>query len=119
MKNSAPLLLSQFAVWRINGTVVPLYDTLGVEAIAYMSESPLIPSHVCFEAELKTVLCNPASAALLLRSITDFPDKFVTVKNVIVVVVLGWLHPRPEARSQMRFVNLLKNITLLYSHLMI
>lgn len=34
MKNSMPLLLSQFAVWRINGTVVPLYDTLGVEAIA-------------------------------------------------------------------------------------
>lgn len=34
MKNSMPLLLSQFAVWRLNGTVVPLYDTLGIEAIA-------------------------------------------------------------------------------------
>lgn len=33
MKNSMPLLLSQFAVWRLNGTVVPLYDTLGIEAI--------------------------------------------------------------------------------------
>ena len=85
MKNSTPLLLSQFAVWRINGTVVPLYDTLGVEAIAYISKVPLICSHVCFEAELKTVLCNPASAALLLRSIADYPDKFITVKNVIVV----------------------------------
>ena len=34
MKNSMPLLLSQFAVWRLNGTVVTLYDTLGIEAIA-------------------------------------------------------------------------------------
>lgn len=34
MKNSRFLIISQFATWRLNGTVVPLYDTLGMEAIA-------------------------------------------------------------------------------------
>ncbi len=34
MKNSKYLVISQFATWRLNGTVIPLYDTLGVEAIA-------------------------------------------------------------------------------------
>ena len=27
--------IAQFGTWRINGTVVPLYETLGPEAVAY------------------------------------------------------------------------------------
>jgi singapore isolate B (sub-type 7) whole genome shotgun sequence assembly, scaffold_17 len=34
MKNCPTAILSQYGVWRINGTVVPLYDTLGPEALA-------------------------------------------------------------------------------------
>ena len=35
VKNCPSSVLSEYAIWLLNGTVVPLYDTLGPEAIAY------------------------------------------------------------------------------------
>ena len=94
MKNCMPLIISEFATWRLNGTVVPLYDTLGIEAIA----------HVCCEAELRTVLCGPASAALLLRSIGDCPEKYEALKNIIIA--------NGEATDEIRAMAKERNITL-------
>lgn len=34
-KNCLEVEIAQFGTWRINGTVVPLYETLGPEAVAY------------------------------------------------------------------------------------
>ena len=36
IKNCVAACISQHSVWKINGTVVPLYDTLGPDAIAYL-----------------------------------------------------------------------------------
>ena len=36
IKNSPSVFLSQYASWKLNGTVVTLYDTLGPEAISYV-----------------------------------------------------------------------------------
>lgn len=35
VKNCPSAVLSEYSIWLLNGTVVPLYDTLGPEAIAY------------------------------------------------------------------------------------
>lgn len=36
LKNCPEVVLSQYATWFNNGTVVTLYDTLGPEALAYI-----------------------------------------------------------------------------------
>lgn len=36
IKNCPAAVLSQHGIWKLNGTVVPLYDTLGPDAIAYI-----------------------------------------------------------------------------------
>lgn len=35
VKNCPAAVISQQGTWRVNGTVVPLYDTLGPDSIAY------------------------------------------------------------------------------------
>lgn len=45
LKNCPEVVLSQYATWFNNGTVVTLYDTLGPEALAYLP-SPYYISRV-------------------------------------------------------------------------
>ena len=35
VKNCPAAVISQQGTWRVNGTVVPLYDTLGPDSISY------------------------------------------------------------------------------------
>ena len=87
IKNSPSVFLSQYASWKLNGTVVTLYDTLGPEAISYvlLSTFSFIPSTIVMEAEMTTILCTPASAMLILRCIDSDNNTFKGVKHLVIV----------------------------------
>ena len=74
LRNCPTAVISQYGVWRVNGTVVTLYDTLGPEALAT----------IVSEAELKTVVCTPASGMMLLRCLDTDPERFSFIKNLII-----------------------------------
>lgn len=86
MKNSKYLVLSQLATWRLNGTIIPLYDTLGIEAIKYAISLFHYLSHICNECELKTILCSPESARIILQNVRETPAQYVCLKNIIIVM---------------------------------
>lgn len=75
LKNCPEVVLSQYATWLNNGTVVTLYDTLGPEALAT----------IVSESELKTVLCTPASGLMLLNCLNTDPQRFRTLTNLVIV----------------------------------
>ncbi|KAK8797427.1 hypothetical protein WA158_004635 [Blastocystis sp. Blastoise] len=73
-KNCYQLCISQFAVWKINGTVVPIYDTFGTEAVGYMVE----------QSQLKTIFCSLEKALILLNTIKNYQQNYVNLKNIII-----------------------------------
>ena len=91
IKNSPSVFLSQYASWKLNGTVVTLYDTLGPEAISYVFPIHgylLIVSTIVMEAELTTILCTPASAMLILRCMDSDNTTFKGVKHLVIVCLM-------------------------------
>lgn len=46
-------------------------------------------SHICNESELKTVLCSPASAALVLHNVKEVPEKYGSLKNLVIVAMFA------------------------------
>ena len=85
LKNCPEVVLSQYATWLNNGTVVTLYDTLGPEALALPPFSRLTSSTIVSESELKTVLCPPASGLMLLNCLNTDPQRFRTLTNLVIV----------------------------------
>ena len=88
LRNCPTAVISQYGVWRVNGTVVTLYDTLGPEALAEESRKRFIGRTIVSEAELKTVVCTPASGMMLLRCLDTDPERFSFIKNLIIVGIL-------------------------------
>lgn len=46
-------------------------------------------SHICNESELKTVLCSPASAALVMHNVKEDPEKYGSLKNIVIVAMFA------------------------------
>ena len=85
LKNCPTAVISQYGVWKVNGTVVTLYDTLGPEALAQELANRFIYRTVVSEAELKTIVCTPASGMMLLRCVNTDPERFSYIKNLVIV----------------------------------
>ena len=96
LRNCPTAVISQYSVWRANGTVVTLYDTLGPEAIAYESTKGFIHRTIVSEAELKTVVCTPASGMMLLRCLDTDPKRFRYIKNLVIVRIREYVENRME-----------------------
>ncbi|KAM3179292.1 hypothetical protein ACTXT7_000866 [Hymenolepis weldensis] len=71
-KNRPEWLIAQYACFSYRLTIVPLFDTLGDEALLY----------ICKQTELSVVVCDTAKKAIHLLSLAE---KIPYVKHVIIM----------------------------------
>ena len=58
LKNSRDWMVTALACYRLGVTVVPMYDTLGADTVAYIQRQTHVATVVCTQAELPVLLAN-------------------------------------------------------------